>query len=340
MQYARLGESGLIVSRIALGTMTFILKEENARIPGLAKVGQDMADDMVARSLDAGVNFFNSADVYSSGESEVMLGKALGVRRKDAVIATKLANRMEPNLISVGLSRRWIVRAAEESLKRLGTDYIDVYLFHKIDPYTPMEETLAAVEQLVKDGKVRYVGFSNWPAWMTAKAVEIQKQRQYTPFTAGEVYYSLVGRDVENDTVPQALDAGIGLTPWSPLAGGLLSGKYAAGESGRLNTFEIAPVDPQVADATIIALKQVAEARGATPAQVAIAWLLTKPAVSSVIIGANKPQQLDDNIAAADVQLTAEDIARLEAASPAAKPFPIWMMARGRDPKIVEALGY
>lgn len=340
MQYARLGQSGLIVSRIALGTMTFVLTAEGSRLPGVAKVGQDMADDMVARALDAGVNFFNSADVYSSGESEVMLGQALGARRKDAVIATKLANRMEPNLISAGLSRRWIMRAAEDSLKRLGTDYLDVYLFHKIDPYTPMEETLAAAEQLVRDGKVRYVGFSNWPAWMTAKAVEIQKQRHYTPFTAGEVYYSLVGRDVENDTVPQALDAGIGLTPWSPLAGGLLSGKYAAGEGGRLDSFQISPVDPQVADATIAALKTVAEARGATPAQVAIAWLLTKPAVSSVIIGANRPGQLDDNIAAADVALTAEDVARLEAASPAAQPFPIWMMARGRDAKIAEALGY
>jgi aryl-alcohol dehydrogenase-like predicted oxidoreductase len=222
MQYARLGETGLIVSRLALGSMTF---GSGAGIfASVAKVDQKAANDLVARAIDGGINFFNSADVYAGGESERILGKAIGVKRQGVVIATKVGNRMGEAVIEAGLSRRHILDAADASLSRLGTDYIDVYLVHKVDPLTPIEETIEALEDLVRAGKVRYVGFSNWSAWQAAKAVGIQRARGWTPFRAAEMYYSLVGRDLEHDVVPFCADAGIGVMVWSPLAGGFFSG--------------------------------------------------------------------------------------------------------------------
>ena len=225
MQYIRLGETGLVVSRLAFGSMTF--GSAAGPFTSVYKVDQAGADALVARAIDTGINFFNSADVYAGGESERILGKAIGTKRKEVVIATKVGNRMGPALVETGLSRRHILEAVNGSLTRLGTDYIDVYLVHKVDAITPVEETIEALEDVVRQGKVRYVGFSNWPAWMAAKAVGIQRSRGWSQFRAAEMYYSLVGRDLEHEIVPLCTDTGIGVMVWSPLAGGFLSGKYS-----------------------------------------------------------------------------------------------------------------
>ena len=342
MQYARLGETGLIVSRLALGSMTF--GSGHGIFASVAKVDQKGANDLVARAIDGGINFFNSADVYAGGESERILGKAIGGKRGGVVIATKVGNRMGDAVTESGLSRRHILAAADASLTRLGTDYIDVYLVHKTDPLTPIEETIEALEDLVRAGKVRYVGFSNWSAWQAAKAVGIQRARGWTPFRAAEMYYSLVGRDLEHDVVPFCADAGIGVMVWSPLAGGFLSGKYTRekpkGESGdRLSGFDFLPYDRQRGYDLIDLLREIGEKRGATPAQVSLAWLLKRPAVSSILIGASSAAQLADNVAAVDVKLAEEDLAALDAATKPTQPYPNWFIDRVADGKAHAALG-
>jgi aryl-alcohol dehydrogenase-like predicted oxidoreductase len=342
MQYARLGETGLMVSRLALGSMTF--GAGVGIFASVAKVDQKGANDLVARAIDGGVNFFNSADVYAGGESERILGKAIGAKRHGVVIATKLGNRMSPALIDSGLSRQHVFEAADASLERLGTDYIDVYLCHKVDALTPIEETIEALEDLVRSGKVRYVGFSNWPAWLAAKAVGIQNARGWSRFRAAEMYYSLVGRDLEHDVVPFCVDAGVGVMAWSPLAGGFLSGKYTRekpkGESGdRLGGFDFLPYDRARGYDLIDLLRKIGEQRGATPAQVSLAWLLTRPAVSSILIGASSAAQLADNVAAANVKLAPEDLAALDSATKPTQPYPNWFTDRVADGKSHEALG-
>lgn len=342
MQYSRLGNTGLIVSKLAFGTMTF--GKAGGIFATVAKVDQAGANELVSRAIDKGINYFNSADVYTGGDSERILGKALGAKRKDVVIATKVGNRMSGALVDSGLSYRHVVAAADASLERLGTDYIDVYLVHKVDALTPVEETVEALETLVRTGKVRYVGFSNWPAWMAAKAVGIQRARGYNQFRGAEMYYSLVGRDLEHEVVPFCLDAGIGVMVWSPLAGGFLTGKYTreqpkGGSNDRLGGFDFLPYDRERGFALVELLKSVGAAHGASPAQVAIAWLLTRPAVASVLIGASSLRQLDDNIGAASVQLTADDLAKLEAATKPDALYPNWFNERVVDAKAYEALG-
>jgi aryl-alcohol dehydrogenase-like predicted oxidoreductase len=342
LQYSRLGNTGIIVSKLAFGTMTF--GKAGGIFASVAKVDQAGANELVARAIDTGINYFNSADVYTGGDSERILGKALGAKRKDVVIATKVGNRMSGALVDSGLSYRHIVAAADASLERLGTDYIDVYLVHKVDALTPVEETVEALETLVRSGKVRYVGFSNWPAWMAAKAVGIQRARGYSQFRGAEMYYSLVGRDLEHEVVPFCLDAGVGVMVWSPLAGGFLSGKYTreqpkGGSGDRLGGFDFLPYDRERGFALIEVLKGIGAARGASPAQVAIAWLLTRPAVASVLIGASSMQQLDDNVGAAEVQLSGDDLARLDAATKPAALYPNWFTERAVDAKAYEALG-
>jgi aryl-alcohol dehydrogenase-like predicted oxidoreductase len=343
MQYSRLGETGLIVSRLALGSMTFG-SSSNPVFASVYKVDQTGADALVGRAIDAGINFFNSADVYADGESERILGKAIGTKRKEVVIATKVGNRMGPSLIEAGLSRRHILAAAEGSLTRLGTDYIDVYLVHKVDTLTPVEETIEALEDLVRQGKVRYVGFSNWPAWMASKAIGIQRARGWTQFRAAEMYYSLVGRDLEHELVPLCTDAGVGVMVWSPLAGGFLSGKYTKtkpkGDSGdRLSGLDFIPYDRERAYQLIDMLQAMAAKRGTSPAQLALAWLLTRPAVSSLLVGASKPSQLADNLKAADVTLDADELAQLDAATKPTIPYPQWFTPRVADSKAHAALG-
>lgn len=341
MHYSRLGNSGLVVSKLAFGAMTF--GQGQGPFAAVSKVADSaLADQMIGKTIDAGINHFNSADVYTQGQSEEMLGKALGNKRKDVVISTKVGFRGTPALIDQGLSRQHILASCEGSLKRLGTDYIDVYLVHRVDLNTPVEETVAALEVLVQQGKVRYVGFSNWPAWMAAKAVGIQKASGASQFRAAELYYSLVGREFEHDLEPFVHDAGIGVFVWSPLAGGFLSGKYSRenpqGDGGRLTSLDMLPYDKSKGYDVVDALRAVAAVHGASPAQIALAWLMTKHSVASVLIGANKMSQLEDNLGAVNVKLSEDDIKKLEDASAAPLPYPHWFTARVQDQAVMAAL--
>jgi aryl-alcohol dehydrogenase-like predicted oxidoreductase len=340
MQYARLGDTGLIVSRLAFGAMTF--GTGTGPFAAVAKVGAELADQIIGKTLDAGINFFNSADGYTGGQSEEMLGKALGSRRKDVVVSTKCGFRSGEPMLHQGLSRQHIFAAAEGSLKRLGTDYIDVYLVHRVDIHTPVEETVDALNDLVRQGKVRYIGFSNWPAWMAAKAVGIQKRHGGARFRAAELYYSLVGRDVEYDLVPFLEDAGIGMMVWSPLAGGFLTGKYTRenpqGDGGRLTGFDMLPYDREKGHAVVDKLREIAKAHNASPAQIALAWLLRRPAVTSILVGANKVAQLEDNLRAAEVQLSGEQVKELDEMTALPALYPHWFTARVQDPAATAAL--
>ena len=343
MQYARLGDTGLVVSRLAFGSMTFGSVTQGP-FTSVYKVDQAGANELVARAIDAGINYFNSADVYAGGDSERMLGRALGSRRKEVVIATKVGNRMGPGLIESGLSRRHIFAAADASLARLGTDYIDVYLVHKVDPFTPIEETLEALEDLVRQGKVRYIGFSNWPAWMAAKAVGLQRARGWSQFRAAEMYYSLVGRDLEHEVVPFVADAGIGVMVWSPLAGGFLSGKYTRanpkGDSGaRLAGLDFLPYDRDRGYALVDLLTTVGGKHRATPAQVALAWLLTRPQVATLLVGASSVKQLDENLGATAVTLDKDDLQQLDEATRPTVMYPNWFTDRVGDSRVFQALG-
>ncbi len=340
MQFSRLGNTGLVVSRLAFGAMTFGAGE--GPMASVSKVGQEIANQLVARSLDSGINFFNTADAYANGESERMLGLALGSRRKDVAIATKVGFRTAPGLFHQGLSRHHILMSAEESLRRLGTDYIDVYLVHRLDPYTPIDETLEALNSLVEQGKVRYVGFSNWPAWLAARAVGVQEQHSWARFRAAEMYYSLVGRDIEHEVVPFATDTGIGILVWSPLAGGFLTGKYSRqnpqGDGGRLTGFDILPFDRERGYEVVERMRTIAEAHSATPAQVALAWLLAKPHVTSVLVGASKMSQLEDNLRAADLTLSSEERQELDRITSPTAVYPNWFNNNIYDAPVREAL--
>ena len=340
MQYSRLGNTGLLVSRLAFGAMTFGSVE--GPMAAIAKLDQEGADRLVARALDAGINFFNTADAYAAGQSEQMLGKALGARRKDSVIATKVGFRTGEGLIHTGLSRQHILASADESLRRMATDYIDLYLVHRVDPYTPIEETLEALNDLVRQGKVRYIGFSNWPAWMAAKALGVQRLNGWARFKAAEVYYSLVGRNLEHEIVPFAQDAGIGLLIWSPLAGGFLTGKYSRtnpqGDGGRLTGFDILPFDRERGYDLLDTLRVISEARSATPAQVSIAWLLAQPAVTSVLLGASKLPQLDDNLQSATLKLAETELKTLDELTRSTLPYPNWFNRNIFDAQAKQAL--
>lgn len=343
MHYTRLGDTGLLVSRLAFGAMTFGEAPAGTAFAAVYKVDRPGADALVGHALDAGVNLFNTADAYAEGRSEEMLGRALGARRRDVVIATKVGNRMGAALVRQGLSRHHLLGAAEDSLRRLGTDYIDVYLVHRLDPHTPVEETLEALDLLVRQGKVRYVGFSNWPAWLAAKSVGLQKAHGWACFRAAEMLYSLVSRDLEHEVVPFADDAGIGVMAWSPLAGGFLSGKYTrvnpSGSGGRLSGFDFIPFDRERGYSLVERLRAIGAGRGATVAQVALAWLLTRRVVSSVLVGASSLAQLDDNLKAADVRLTPDELDEIDRFSAPAPVYPNWFNARIYDAQARNALG-
>ena len=342
MQYTQLGNTGLTVSRLAFGAMTFTAG--NKDIGAVYKVGADLAGDLVERALQAGINFFDTADGYAGGESEAMLGAALKPHRERVVIATKVGFRTGPALTQAGLSRRHILWSVDQSLKRLGTDWIDVYIAHREDPHTPLEETLAAFDSIVRAGKVRYLGFSNWPAWKVAAALEIQKANGLAPFTHGQMYYSLVGRDVERDVIPMMRRYGLGLTIWSPLASGFLSGKYTrqslSDPGNRLSGFDILPFDKEQGFRLVERMRGIAAAHDASVAQVALAWLLSRPAVSSVIVGSTKLNQLEDNLQAVAVTLSAAELADLEAATALAPVYPNFFMDNiATDRALVAALG-
>lgn len=326
---------------MAFGAMTFGTSQ--GIFSSVSKVGgQDLADQMIGKTLDAGINFFNSADGYTEGQSEVMLGKALGARRKDVVISTKAGFRSAPAMIHQGLSRRHILDAVEGSLRRLNTDFIDVYLCHRMDLNTPIEETLEAMDIIVKQGKVRYAGFSNWPAWFASKAVELQKARGWARFRAAEMYYSLVGRDIEHEIVPFTQDAGIGIMVWSPLAAGFLTGKYTRenpkGDGGRLTGFDMLPYDREKGYAVVDRLRAIAAEHNASPAQVALSWILSKPFITSILVGANKMSQLEDNLKASDLTLSSEELADLDGLTAPAAIYPNWFTTRVQDVAVKTAL--
>ncbi|MCW1430969.1 aldo/keto reductase [Novosphingobium sp. JCM 18896] len=319
MQYTQLGSTGLIVSRLALGGSTFTQGDKS--LGAFYKVGPELADELVGKALDAGINYFDTADVYASGQSEELLGAALKPHRDRVVLSTKVGNRGAGNreLLHSGLSRRHILWSVDQSLKRLGTDWIDYYIVHKTDVFTPLDETLEALDAVVKAGKVRYIGYSNWPAWEVANAVAEQKARGLARFSHGQMYYSLLGRDVERDTTAMMKHFGLGMTVWSPLAYGFLAGKYTAEDmqkdDNRFANFDWLKFDRDQAFALLPILEEIAKAKGCSMAQLAIAWLLTRPQVDSVLLGATKTHQLEDNLGAVDVVLDEEDLKRLDEAT-------------------------
>ncbi|TDD32079.1 aldo/keto reductase [Nonomuraea terrae] len=331
MKYRLLGRTGVWVSEISLGTMTFGGKEHPVyRTHGA--LGQEEVDRLVGTALDAGINFIDTADVYADGESEELLGRAIGQRRRDVVLATKLIAPVGPGPNDQGLSRLHVMRALEDSLRRLNTDYIDLYQIHNHDHLTPIEETLSALDDAVRQGKVRYIGCSNLSAWQISKALGVSALHGQAKFVANQAYYSLLSRDAERDLVPMAEDAGLSLTVWQPLAGGFLTGKFDRGgattepDSRRaLNGFDFVPFDEEKGFQVLDVLRAVAARHEVSPARVAIAWLLAQRAVTSVIVGARKLEQLTDNIAAVDLTLTEQDLAELDEVSRSPLAYPNWI---------------
>jgi aryl-alcohol dehydrogenase-like predicted oxidoreductase len=346
MRYNQLGNTGLFVSELCLGTMTFGEANAGTNWGAIADVDQDTADKIVERSLAAGVNFIDTADVYSFGVSETILGQALQnleVPRKDVVIATKVYGVMGDKPNDRGASRGHIMDSVEESLERLQTDHIDLYQIHATDTVTPIDETLRAFDDLVSSGMVRYVGVSNWQAWRIAKALGISERKGFARFETIQAYYSIAGRDLEREIVPLMNEEKLGLMVWSPLAGGLLSGKYGPGApgngEGRRATFDFPPVDKDRAWACVAAMREVAAKHDTSVATVALAWILAKPFVTSIIIGAKRLEQLDQNLDAVKLTLDADDMAKLDEVSALAPEYPGWMLSRqgaGRRPQPFE----
>lgn len=337
MNYNLLGNTGLKVSELCLGTMTFGGKGFWTVIGTLP---QDEVDALVRRSIEAGINFIDTANVYSEGVSEQMTGTAirnLGLKRDDLIIATKVRGKVGEGPNQIGLTRKHILHQVEESLRRLQTDYIDLYQIHGFDPLTPLEETLAALDTLVTSGKVRYIGCSNLSAWHIMKTQGISELHDYARFVSLQAYYTIAGRDIEREIVPLLLDQKMGLMVWSPLAGGLLSGKYTrhgAPDEGRRVNFDFPPVNREKVYDVVDVMQEIATARNVSVAQVALAWLLHQPVVSTIIIGAKSPQQLDDNLKAIELKLDSAELEKLDVVSKLAPEYPGWMLEwQGRDRK-------
>jgi aryl-alcohol dehydrogenase-like predicted oxidoreductase len=331
MRYRQLGASGLRVSVLTMGTMTF---GGTGRFGSVGSTGVEEARRQVDQCLEAGINLIDTANVYSGGLSEEILGKVLEGRRDDLLVATKARMPMGEGPNDAGLSRHHLVRECEASLRRLGTDRIDLYQVHEWDGQTPLTETLQALDDLVRAGKVRYVGCSNYAGWQLMKALGIAERRGLDRFVSQQIHYTLQAREAEYELVPISLDQGLGLLVWSPLAGGLLSGKYRRDQPGPqqsrlLSGWDEPPVRDQEKLYDIVeVLVAVADGRGASPAQVALAWLLERPAVTSVIVGARTSEQLADNLRAADLFLSAEELARLEEVSRPPLLYPYWHQAK------------
>jgi aryl-alcohol dehydrogenase-like predicted oxidoreductase len=327
MEYRQLGRSGLRVSALTLGTMTF---GGRAQFRAVGETDLEGARRQIDMALEAGVNLIDTADVYSEGASEEIIGQALSGRRDEVLLASKARFPMGPGPNDAGLSRHHLIEACEASLRRLRTDHIDLYQVHEWDGRTPLEETLAALEHLVQSGKVRYVGCSNFAGWQVMKALSIARAKGLPEFVSQQVYLSLQERSAEYEIVPSAIDQGLGLLIWSPLAGGLLSGKYRRGEpppegSRRAAEWDEPPVyDEDKLYATVDVLVEIARGHGVSPAQVALAWLLARPGITTVIIGARTDEQLADNLAAAELELAAEEVSRLEEVSRPPLIYPFW----------------
>jgi aryl-alcohol dehydrogenase-like predicted oxidoreductase len=335
MKYRKLGNSGLIVSEVALGTMQFGGKMN------MGNLGQEDTTKMVKLALDRGINFIDTADVYSLGESETLLGNALKGVREEVVLATKVRLPMSGNFNRSGATRVNILRGVESSLKRLQTDHVDLYQVHGWDSNTPLEETLRTLDDLVRQGKVRYIGLSNLMSWQAATAVMLQERLGLEKYVTAQMYYSLVGRGLEYEFQSFAQYHGIGILVWSPLAGGFLAGKYSRSTPAPAGTRfaeagQFVPFDKELGYRVVEALKEVAARHGASPARVALAWVLGRPAVSSVIIAARKPEHLEDNIKAVDLVLSEEDRRLLDRVSDPGTPYPKWMVMQldvAEDPR-------
>ena len=333
MHQNKLGRTGLFVSELCLGTMTF--GGDTGMWGQIGKLQQEDADRLIGRAMEAGINFLDTADVYAEGRSEIMTGQALRnlkVPRDEVVVATKVFGSTGSGSNARGNSRLHILEGVKASLKRMQLDYIDLYQLHGFDPATPMEETLRALDTLVQHGHVRYVGVSNWAAWQIAKALGVSERLGLSRFASLQAYYTLAGRELERELTPMLTSEEVGLMVWSPLAGGLLSGKYtrdAQGPEGsRRATFDFPPVDKPRAFDCIDLMRPMAERRGVSVAQIALAWLLHQKVVTSVIIGAKRTEQLDDNVVATRVTLTAEELTALDGASALVKEYPGWMLER------------
>ncbi|MGD0036947.1 MAG: aldo/keto reductase [Bacteroidota bacterium] len=326
-----LGNAGVRVSELCFGAMTFGGK---GYWKNIGQVEQKEADEMVNTAIDGGINFFDTADVYSEGRSEEILDKALGNKRKDVILATKVRGRTGVGSNDVGLSRKHIIDSCNASLKRLSTDYVDLYQVHSFDPKTPLEETLRSLDDLVREGKVRYIGVSNFTGWQLMKALAISEKQNLERFVTLQALYSLIARDLENELVPLSLDQKLGILTWSPLGGGFLTGKYRRGKPRPEGARRSNPIDQflqfneENGFNIVDELEKTARTHGATITQAALNYLLRKPAVTSVIIGVRNKEQLTDNLKTTDWEMTAEEIARLDELSKPPKVYPYWMLER------------
>lgn len=333
MRYHLLGQTGLFVSELCLGTMTF--GGSQGMWGKIGDLRQGDAERLIGQSIDAGINFIDTADVYADGVSEQITGQALKnlkIARDDVLVATKVFGETGKGPNARGSSRGHILDGVKASLKRLQLDHIDLYQLHGFDPATPIEETLRALDQLVRHGHVRHIGVSNWAAWQIAKALGISQRLGLASFASLQAYYSVAGRDLERELIPMLRSEGLGLMVWSPLAGGLLSGKYGRGqqaaEGSRRIAFDFPPVDKERAWDCIDVMRPMAAVKGVSVAQVALAWLLHQPQVTSVIIGAKRPEQLADNIGATEVTLSAAELEQIDNCSRLPSEYPGWMFER------------
>lgn len=332
MKYNQLGKTGVLVSELCLGTMTFGGK---GYWQAIGQLPQEEVNQLVKTSIDQGINFIDTANAYSEGLSETMLGKSLndlGINRQQIVIATKVRLRMGPGANQIGLSQLHIADSVNDSLERLNLSHIDLLYIHGVDFLTPLEETMRGLEDVVRSGKVRYIGVSNHPAWMVAKANGIADKMGWTKFIASQNYYSIAGRELEREILPMTTSEGISVMPWSPLAGGFLSGKYTrnneiAGDSRR-DSFDFPPVNKTKAYDIIDVMAEVGKKHDVSVARIALAWLLHKKSVTSVIIGAKRKEQLLDNIAATELQLSDEEMQKLDTVSGLSPEYPGWMLER------------
>jgi len=340
MRYKRLGKTGLYVSELCLGTMTYGGK---GFWKVIGELGVDAASRQLKMAVDAGVNFVDTADVYHEGEAERLTGEAikkLGLDRRQLVVATKVRGRTGEGVNDTGLSRKHIYDAIDASLKRLDMDYVDLYQIHGLDPATPLEETLEALDDVVRQGKVRYIGFCNLPAYKAMKALAISDHKGWSRFVSAQMYYTIAGRDIEREIAPLCQEEGLGILPWSPLAGGLLTGKFKPGseapEGTRRASFDFPPVDRERAFACVDAMRKVTEAHDATVAQVALGYLLHKPFVTSVIIGARTDEQLRDNLGSVRLELSEQELSALDEVSALSQEYPGWMVTFQNRERYIE----
>ena len=340
MKYNELGKTGVLVSELCLGTMTFGGK---GMWQAIGQLPQDEVNLIVKNSLDQGINFIDTANAYSEGLSETLLGesiKRLGISHQEVVIATKVRLRMGAGVNQIGLSRLHIMDSVDDSLKRLQMSHIDLLYIHGVDPITPLEETMRGLEDVVRSGKVRYIGISNHPAWMVVKANSYAEKMGWTKFVASQNYYSIASRDAEREIIPMAQSEGVSIMPWSPLAGGFLSGKYTrdhvvAGDSRR-DSFDFPPINKEKAYDIIEIMASIAKQYDVSVATVALNWVIKQPGITSTIIGAKSVEQLNDNIKAVNLELTPLEIKHLNEASALAPEYPGWMVNRqlqGRWPE-------